>query len=364
MRTVATTGSVCVTSRTDGRLSRELQKMASTIRKKEHLVVTFSEQRSPADHVRSCDELLSECATEVVYSALLNMAGVGKRDIYNITAPFRSDGQWIIAARVESRVSELATTMFFGLGDRGTWFPIKASPLYPGLQDPCICRLGSELVFGGVRFPITLEDGSDGWRMEFYRGNSIHNLRKFFVGPDGMKDIRLCALPDSRVAVLTRPQGRVGGLGKIGFVVLDSLDDMQTDVVQRAPVFENQFRDEEWGGANEVHLLSNGLLGVLGHIACFDVHKNRHYYPMAFALDPETRFSSPIRILATRSLFPPAPHKRTDLADVLFSGGLIRNWDGTADLFAGVSDAAAGVIRIRDPFLIYEAEGGFNPVNP
>ena len=338
--------------------------MASTIRKKEALVVTFSDQSSPASRVCSCEELLSECTTEVFYSALLNMAGVGKRDIYNITAPFRSDGQWIIAARVESRVSELSTTMFFGLGDGGTWFPIKFSPLYPGLQDPCICRLGSELVLGGVRFPITLEDGSDGWRMEFYRGNSIHTLRKFFVGPDGMKDIRLCALPDSRVAVLSRPQGRVGGLGKIGFVVLDSLDDLRADVVQRAPIFENQFRDEEWGGANEVHLLSNGLLGVLGHVARFDVHKNRHYYPMAFALDPQTHANSPIRILATRSLFPPAPHKRTDLADVIFSGGLIRNWDGTADLFAGVSDAAAGVIRIRDPFLIYEAEGSFNPVNP
>ena len=348
---------------TVGRLSREFRKMASTVRKKVPTVVTFSEPSSAADRVCSCDELLSACATDVIHSALLNMAGVGKRDIYNITAPFRSDGQWVIAARVESRVSELSTTMFFGLRDGGTWFPIESSPLYPGLQDPCICRVGSELVFGAVRFPITLEDGSDGWRMEFYRGKSIRTLRKFFVGPNGMKDIRLCALPDSRVAVLSRPQGSIGGLGKIGFAVLDSLDDLRAEVVQAAPIIDNQFCDEEWGGANEVHLLANGLLGVLGHVARFDVHKNRHYYPMAFALDPRTQAKSPMTILATRSMFPPAPHKRTDLADVIFSGGLIRNWDGTADLFAGVSDAAAGVIRIRDPFLKYESKDGLIPAN-
>lgn len=338
--------------------------MASIVRKKAPLVVTFSEQSSRAGSACSCDELLSACATDVIHSALLNMTGVGKRDIYNITAPFRSDGQWVIAARVESRVSELSTTMFFGLCDGGTWFPIESSPLYPGLQDPCICRIGSELVFGAVRFPIILEDGSDGWRMEFYRGKSIQTLRKFFVGPNGMKDIRLCALPDSRVAVLSRPQGSVGGLGKIGFVILDSLDDLRAEAVQAAPIIENQFRDEEWGGANEVHLLANGLLGVLGHIARFDVHRNRHYYPMAFAIDPQTNATSPIKIIATRTSFPPAHYKRSDLADVVFSGGLIRNWDGTADLFAGLSDSAAGVIRIRDPFLAYEADGNFKPTNP
>ena len=140
--TVAGMGLVVMTRCTVGRLSREFRKMASTVRKKVPTVVTFSEQSSAADRVCSCEELLSACATDVIHSALLNMAGVGKRDIYNITAPFRSDGQWVIAARVESRVSELSTTMFFGLRDGGTWFPIESSPLYPGLQDPCICRVG------------------------------------------------------------------------------------------------------------------------------------------------------------------------------------------------------------------------------
>jgi hypothetical protein len=42
------------------------------------------------------------------------------------------------------------------------------------------------------------------------------------------------------------------------------------------------------------------------------------------------------------------------LDNVVFSGGLIRHGDGTADLYAGTSDAEAQKIRIKDPFLVYE----------
>jgi hypothetical protein len=337
-------------------LQLELDLMANTIQKKEHLIVSFSDQDKRNDVGQSCAEMLAEFAEhppELLLTAPLKFTGMGKYDVYNITAPFRSDGQWIIAARVESRSSEISTAMFFQRGGR-SWSPVDFAPRFPGLQDPCICRIGAELVLGAVRFPVGLQDGSHSWRMEFYRGKTIQTLEKFFVGPEGMKDIRLCGLQDSRVAVLSRPQGDTGGLGKIGFRILESLDDLTADAVQRAPVFNNQFKGDEWGGANEVHLLANGLLGVLGHVACFDVHKNRHYYPMTFALDPQTGVAGPINIIATRALFPAGPAKRLDLTDVVFTGGLIRHWDGTADLFAGLSDASAGFIRIPDPFLQYE----------
>ena len=43
-----------------------------------------------------------------------------------------------------------------------------------------------------------------------------------------------------------------------------------------------------------------------------------------------------------------------DLVDVVFSGGLIRKSVGSADLYAGISDAEAQKITIMDPFLSYE----------
>ena len=65
--------------------------------------------------------------------------------------------------------------------------------------------------------------------------------------------------------------------------------------------------------------------------------------------DPDTAEIGPVRIIATRAQFPTGPAKRPDLEDVIFAGGLIRHWDGTATLFAGLSDAEAGAIRIADP---------------
>lgn len=169
-----------------------------------------------------------------------------------------------------------------------------------------------------------------------------------------MKDLRLIELKDGTVGILTRPQGQKGGKGKIGWITISSLDELSVDIINNAPLLENQFIDEEWGGANEPHLLTNGLVGILGHIASFDDKGNRHYYPMVFALNPETSAFSKMKLIATRNQFLPGPSKRPDLVDVVFSGGLIRKSDGSADLYAGISDAEAQKITIMDPFLSYE----------
>ena len=95
-------------------------------------------------------------------------------------------------------------------------------------------------------------------------------------------------------------------------------------------------------------------VGVLGHIAWFDEEENRHYYPMVFSLDPETGDISEIELIATRRIFFLVPSKRPDLVDVVFSGGLVRKDDGTADFYAGISDAEAQRITISDPFLQFE----------
>jgi len=57
-----------------------------------------------------------------------------------------------------------------------------------------------------------------------------------------------------------------------------------------------------------------------------------------------------MEIIATRNEFPPTEAKRPDLQDVVFSGGLVRHGDGTATLYAGLSDARAGCITLPDPF--------------
>jgi len=310
-----------------------------------------TQNRAPND----CITLLSRLdrSTPVIASKLA-FCGVGQRDVYNIAAPVVLGGQQVIAGRVESRDVEHSEIVFFA-ANNGTWQPIRSAATFPGLQDPCIAFIRGEVVLGGVRFPVTMADGSVGWRMEFYRGNSVDNLKLFLEGPEKMKDIRLVELADGQIGVLTRPQGVKGGRGKIGFLAVPSLTAITAGAIQEAPLFEGQCREEEWVGANEAHRLQNGMIGVLGHIAYFDAKEHRHYYAMVFCIDPRTGRATPPEIIASRSDFPDGPAKRPDLVDVMFSGGLVRHGNGTATLYAGLSDAEAGRVLLPDPFSKYMA---------
>lgn len=302
-----------------------------------------------------CSELLEAFRKKgtVQRGERLHFTGVGNRDVYNITAPFIDRGEPVIAGRVESRDSEHSEVVFFHERD-GAWRPRPGDPVL-NLQDPFHARIHGELVVGGVEiFPHPKLPGRLSWRTRFYRGSEIRTLKPFAVGPDGMKDIRLVELANGRIGVFTRPQGEIGGRGTIGYVEISSLDELTIDAILSATLLE-QFHADEWGGANEAHLLRNGLIGVLGHIARYDEHYNKYYYPMVFAFDPVTRTASGMEIIAVRDDFPPGPAKLPSLVNVIFSGGLIRKGGGLAELYVGVSDAEAHRIIVPDPFDKYEA---------
>ncbi|TCM86424.1 uncharacterized protein DUF1861 [Paenibacillus sp. BK033] len=300
----------------------------------------------------SCSELLEAYRASGARAdnpSRIAFEGVGGKDVYNIAAPIRENGADIIPGRVESRDSEHSDVIFF-TEQAGKWLPVEDAPVL-ALQDPFHCRIGGELVLGGVEiYPHPEREDALMWRTVFYRGSGIRDLKPFFKGPDGMKDIRLVELPDGSVGVFTRPQGEKGGRGKIGFARVASLDALTKKVIDDAPLLEGQFAEGEWGGANEAHLLKDGRVGVLGHTACFDEAGDRHYYPMAFVFDPRDASFTGMAIIAERSRFLPGPSKRPDLQDVVFSGGLVRREDGSALLYAGISDADAQTLVIADPF--------------
>jgi Protein of unknown function (DUF1861) len=305
---------------------------------------------------RRCSELLADFRPAAEGQAMLTrFEGVGDRDVYNITAPFNFDGEQLIAGRVEQRSNEISEIVFFHRTGE-VWTPRFTSPQFAHLQDPCITIVDGELILGGVRYPVMMPDGSAVWTMEFFRGSSLATLKRFLIGPAKMKDIRFCELDDGRIGVFSRPQGVKGGRGKIGFVIAETLEEVTAQMIQEAPLLQGQFAGGEWGGANEAHRLSDGRLGVLGHVAFWDREGSRHYYPMAFTIDPETMQTTPLQIIARRSMFPSTPAKRHDLEDVVFSGGLVRHGNGKATLYAGLGDAAAGSLAMPDPFAKLEGD--------
>lgn len=305
-------------------------------------------------NTKTCKELLLEYQPAQVKGKKLHFAGVGDRDVYNITAPFMNEGELYIAGRVEERNSEESEIIFFTCKD-DVWTPKVDLPKFQ-LQDPFITRISGEWILGGVElyFDSPPSRAIIGWKTVLYRGKNLHKLVHAASGPWNMKDIRLTELSDGTIGVFSRPFGIEGTRAVIGFSILASFEDLSETAIIKAPLFRDQFLKDEWGGANEIHLLQNGFLGVLGHISYTDDEGKLHYHAMSFVLNPLTREKSPVKIIATRSDFPEGPAKRPDLVDVIFSGGLVRKPNNRADLYVGASDAEAHYIEIADPFTDYE----------
>lgn len=274
--------------------------------------------------------------------------GISNKDVYNITAPFMDNGKWIIAGRVESRKNEFSEVMFFEKYN-DVWCHIADSPILK-MQDPFFTRIDGELIIGGVETFVNTDDNKIySWRTIMYKGNDIFHLKLFFIGPDGMKDLRVAKLGDGKVGVFVRPQGTKGGRGKIGFTKIDTIDDLSVGIINRAPLLKDFFIDTEWGGVNAAYPLDHDHSGILGHIACFDEEKNLHYYSMAFILNTETLEHTNVKIIAERENFLAGESKRPDLNDVIFSGGL-ELMDKKAVLYTGVSDVEAQSLEIDNPF--------------
>lgn len=302
-------------------------------------------------NIKTCEVLLDEylkSKAKIYDVEKINFASVGENDVYNISAPFMDNGKLIIAGRVEARDSECSTVYFFQKHDTN-WIPVEGYPKLQ-LQDPFFTKINGELLIGGVEvFKNSEVEGSLMWRTIFYRGKDIISLKRFFVGPDGMKDLRLVQLSDDRIGILTRPQGEKGGRGKIGFAIINTLEELCINIIAEAPLVEDLFNEDEWGGANEARVLNETTLGILGHVACFDNKGNRHYYSMTFKLNINSLEIKQQKLIAIRNDFKSGAAKRPDLEDVVFSGGLVIAGD-KATLYAGISDAQTQYIVIDNPF--------------
>lgn len=306
----------------------------------------------------SCMELLEDYKENktVQNPHKLEFLGVDGYDVYNISSEFESNGEYYIAGRVEKRENELSHVRIFEKVGEYTYKAAYPELTFEYFQDPCVTKINGQLVLGGVQIICNPLNSHQivSWHMCFYKGESLDNLSLFAMGPSHMKDIRLAQLPRGRVGIFTRPQGKAGGKGRIGFLAVDSLDEVSGEDMLKAEIFDTHFLPEEWGGANEMHLLKNGLLGVMGHISYMSEKDYLHYHPMCFVFNPETLEHTPVKIVVRRSDISRGPSKYPRLVDVLFTGGIVRHADGKATLYTGVSDCEAYCVEIEDPFKAYE----------
>ncbi|MBU1987516.1 DUF1861 family protein [Patescibacteria group bacterium] len=305
----------------------------------------------------------------------LNFQGVEGKTVYNTTTPFVMDETEYIVGRVESPELETDSQAVFFTEKNEIWTPDKNIQPFD-LQDPFFKKINGELIFGGIKtFPKPTKDYPEalGYKTVFYRDHKkgLKELEQFVEGPDGMKGIRLTALRNGKIGMFTRSQDwEQGNKGKMGFAMLNSLEDLNTENISKAELINMQFNSEEWGGVNQIHVLSNNKLGIIGHIASSEAKtdengyttETKDYYAVAFCYDPETQETTPFEIIAQRKDLPdelPAKilkseKKTTVLENIIYPSGLMRNKDGTADLYISVGDSSEGIIEMPDPFLKYE----------
>lgn len=294
-------------------------------------------------------------------SVLLQFDGVDGYDVYNCSVPFWWKEKRYIYGRIERHEEWMRSWVgLFEETGKDTFRLLKDSMIYQ-LEDPYVSIIHGELVMGGTH--VQLRQGRlDTYRGYFYKGTDILDLYYYTTGPDKMKDIRLVELKDGRIGVFSRPRGeelkaKYGSEAIIGFAIVNSLEELSTEVIEQAEGIPGLFPEGQWGGCNQPYLLSDGMIGVIGHVCCNYVDENQVnqacYTNMSFVLNPDTREIFDYQIIGTRKLFKPHPIKKANLADCVFPSGIVMRGDGKADLYSGLSDSAEGRIVIEYPFKNY-----------
>lgn len=295
---------------------------------------------------------------KIYESAVLHFAGVDGFDVYNCSIPFTWQGKEYIYGRVEKRAEWARSWVrLFEKESQDHYRLVDHSMVYQ-LEDPFIALIHGEMVLGGthVRKKCGQVDTYYGY---FYRGTDLEDLTYFTTGPDYMKDIRLIELQDGRIGVFSRPRNeairrKYGSESIIGFSIIDSLDALTAEVVESAPIVQDLFGPDEWGGCNQCYLLKDGKIGVIAHKSypgeMVGDTPMKVYTNMSFVFDPETHKAQEQKLIGTADCYPAFPPKRPDLADCAFTSGITPWTDGKVALYSGIGDTMEGRIVIDDPF--------------
>lgn len=192
------------------------------------------------------------------------------------------------------------------------------------------------LLFGAV-FVDRADKTNPQVTTRFYTANNIFELdpnSNPIAIIHNMKDIRMVQNPiNGEFFVLTRPtKGKENGEGKIGFMTIDELHNLNDENVNRAKLLPIiGVNKENKIGSNEVHLINEDnyfKLLVYGHIAKSDGSNWEkdclHYQAMRFLFDPHDSFNKeiiPEIILSTQMVEGRGVGKYPRTTDVVFTGG-------------------------------------------
>jgi hypothetical protein len=298
----------------------------------------------------NCQKLLEKYQSKFPRGEIVDIKKVDGMDAYNPSSPFSIRGEKYHLIRVEPRDNEFDSHIHLCKEiSKKEWELYDNNLNLNFQQDPFISKIGDEIVIGGVKI-IKNKNHEINYKTIFYRGESFEKIKEFASGPIGQKDIRLVDLED-RIGIFTRPKNNHDGLGSIGYTEIESLNELNENIISNALLLTKQCIPNQWWGVNEGIYLGNNLIGVIGHIA-MENKQGKHYWPIAFVFNSlnKTIIDEP-KIISTREDWPETRAKRKGLEKVLFLNGTEFTEDGEVWLYPGLSDAKTGVRKIDNPFI-------------
>lgn len=242
--------------------------------------------------------------------------------------------------------------------EKDIWEPVSDTPPMEGYQDPTyIGEISGQKYFSVVN---TEEDPkteviTNYWAELFVIKGDLNHIEPVAKGPLKSKGLHLIQTPQG-IEGFIRMQGEEFGKGKVCHFRLPQMADLQDtleNIREKTEIIE-MFDQEEWGGVNDLHLLSDGRIGILGHIARFDKNSDipdkKDYYVTSGIFDPKTKTCSDLKIIMTaEDLGIEYDAKRPDLQNVLYPTNSILDAD-KLHVYANLGDTKAMVFTVENPW--------------
>jgi hypothetical protein len=285
-----------------------------------------------------------------------------------------------LLVRLEEFDNETSSTVVVcELGDGDILSLVESAPRIQNMQDPYYLGAFKDPedpdgppyhVIGGVKIDVDPVTGKvTDWQDQNFRyKKSIDEIvlngepQPFLTSAHHSKDLRYVELSDG-IVVCPRPQGSFGGLGHVGFFRTENILTLERDLheyfvrADESTFIPGIFEADEWGGFNQMIPLTSGEILVIGHKAHRIVRGDEQilqYRPFSGILDSRSgQLLSPIRALDVDPTdFEYVLPKRSDLDDVIFTGGIQLLEDPSRAMFiGGIKDAAVGMKVIANPLL-------------
>ncbi|MDA1334948.1 MAG: DUF1861 family protein [bacterium] len=308
----------------------------------------MSNEHKVFDIKKMYDDIRTGNRLSTRYGELINFHGIGDLTVYNATPPvwlkLFGKTERVIIGRVEHKAlwAQSCVRIFKRINDNNYVLidsinPIAINDVPPecSIEDPSVVTIEGEIFLSVVTATKnTIET-------RYYRGSDLNNLT-FFTSVDG-KDSRVCPLDNGRILWTPRPKGKIGGLGNIAYVELDSIEQLASVSWNDAKIIKGLFSVDTWGGVNELHFNPKkpAHIGAVCHLA-FKDELGLVYFICWIIIDRDSHLIKDVIPLAIREDFPNAGEKRSDLRRVAFGTGVEFVNNSQARLHAGLSNLCQG----------------------